>query len=102
MKRTQMQGDNADAWKGQGTAAPNSPELEIKDAQLIFGAIWRDLEGVLGRSRMRFPRELIMEIEEHYTDTHGYTELNLRRIRHTGTEWGNSMRHWKAGTRLRR
>ena len=61
-----MQGDNADALKGQGTAAPlvpaatNSPELEIKDALLIFGAIWRDLEGELGRSRMRFPRELIL------------------------------------------
>jgi adenylate kinase len=61
-----MQGDNAAAWKGQGTAAAlvpattNSPELEIKDAQLIFGAIWRELEGEFGRSRMRFPRELIL------------------------------------------
>ncbi|MBV8524447.1 MAG: nucleoside monophosphate kinase [Acetobacteraceae bacterium] len=66
MKRTQMQGENTDAWKGQGTATPvlpaatNSPELEIKDAQLIFGAIWRELEGEFGRSRMRFPRELIL------------------------------------------
>ena len=93
--------------------------------------------------------ECDMEIEEHYTDTHGYTELNFaafamlgrrfcprikdvkhqhiyridatmdygslltlwagltalsvhRRLSTTGTEWGNSMRHWKAGTRLRR
>jgi adenylate kinase len=66
MKPTQRQADNADAWKAQVVAAPlvpaviNSPELEIKDAQLIFGAIWRDLEGELGRSRMRFPRELIL------------------------------------------
>src|ERR1700731_176417 len=66
MKRPHMEGDNAAAWKGQGTAAPlvpaatNSPELEIKDAQLIFAAIWRDLEGELGRSRMGFPRELIL------------------------------------------
>jgi len=66
MERPQMQGDNAAAWKGQGPAtllvpgATNSPDLEIKDAQLIFGAIWRDLEGELGRSRMRFPRELIL------------------------------------------
>jgi adenylate kinase len=66
MKRTQMECENADARKGQGTAAPvlpgaiNSPQLEIKDAQLIFGAIWRDLEGEFGRSRMRFPRELIL------------------------------------------
>ncbi len=66
MKPTQMQDDKADARKSQGTAATlvpaatNSPELEIKDAQLIFGGIWRDLEGELGRSRMRFPRELIL------------------------------------------
>ena len=66
MKRPQMQDDNAAAWKGQGTAAPllptatNSPDLEIKDAQLIFGAVWRELEGEFGRSRMRFPRELIL------------------------------------------
>jgi adenylate kinase len=40
--------------------ATNSPDLEIKDAQLIFGAIWRELEEEFGRSRMRFPRELIL------------------------------------------
>jgi adenylate kinase len=66
MKRNQMESGNPDAWKGQGTraalvpAAKNSPELEIKDAQLIFGAIWRELEGESSRSRMRFPRELIL------------------------------------------
>jgi hypothetical protein len=66
MNRTQMQGDNASVSKGQKTAAPlmpaaiNSPELEIKDAQLIFGAIWRELEEEFGRSRMRFPKELIL------------------------------------------
>jgi len=66
MKRIQMQGDDAGAWKGQGTAASlvpaatNSPDLEIKDAQLIFGAIWAELEAEFGRSRMRFPRELIL------------------------------------------
>src|SRR3984893_15399031 len=66
MKRTQMESGSADAWKGQGPTVPlvpaakNSPELEIKDAQLIFGAVWRELEGELGRSRMRFPREVIL------------------------------------------
>src|SRR6516162_110226 len=66
MEHTQMQGDDAGPWKGQGTAvhivpaATNSPDLEIKDAQLIFSAIWRELEGKFGRSRMRFPRELIL------------------------------------------
>ena len=65
-KRSEMQADNANAWKGQGTgtslvaAVTNSPELEVKDAHLIFGAVWRDLEGEFGRSGMRFPRELIL------------------------------------------
>ena len=40
--------------------AASSPDLEIKDAQLIFGAIWRELEREFGRSRMRFPREFIL------------------------------------------
>jgi adenylate kinase len=64
MNPTQMQGDNASVWKGQGIAGPllpaNSPELEVKDAQLIFGAIWRELEGEFGRRRIRFPKELIL------------------------------------------
>src|SRR6516164_7290455 len=66
MKRIQMQGDDAGPWKGQGTAvhivpaATSTPDLEIKDAQLIFSAIWRELEGEFGRNRMRFPRELIL------------------------------------------
>jgi len=65
-KRAEMQADNANAWKGQGTGTSlvatvtNSPELEVKDAHLIFGAVWRDLEGEFGRSGMRFPRELIL------------------------------------------
>jgi adenylate kinase len=66
MTRTQMQDDDAGERKVQGTAVPllaaatNSPDLEIKDAQLIFAAVWRELEGEFGRSRMRFPRELIL------------------------------------------
>jgi adenylate kinase len=66
MEHTQIQADTAGTWKRQGMAAPlvpaatNSPELEIKDAQLIFGAVWRELEGKFGRSQMRFPRELIL------------------------------------------
>ena len=66
MKNTQANDDMAGTWQVKGTTAllitggMNSPELEIKDAQLIFGAVWRELEGELGRSRMRFPRELIL------------------------------------------
>ena len=42
------------------STATNSPDLEVKDAQLIFGGVWRELEGLFGRSQMRFPRELIL------------------------------------------
>lgn len=35
-------------------------DLEIKDAQLIFGAVWRELEQEFGRERLRFPKELIL------------------------------------------
>ncbi|MBV9997899.1 MAG: nucleoside monophosphate kinase [Verrucomicrobia bacterium] len=66
MKRTQKQADTAGPWTGHGTAAAvvptvaNSSDLEIKDAQLIFNAVWRELEGEFGRIRMRFPKELIL------------------------------------------
>jgi len=66
MKGTGRPVDKSDALTGEGPGAPlvpagiNTPELEVKDAQLIFGAVWRELEGKFGRSRMRFPRELIL------------------------------------------
>jgi adenylate kinase len=42
-------------------AAPTKrSDNEIKDAQLIFGAIWRELEAERGRERMRFPKEIIL------------------------------------------
>lgn len=37
-----------------------SGDLEIKDAQLIFGAVWRQLQQEFGRDRLRFPKELIL------------------------------------------
>ena len=47
-----------------GTTKPLSKEassdLEIKDAQLIFSSVWRALEQELGRSQLRFPKELIL------------------------------------------
>ena len=60
------QTDEVGTSKGQASGArglsvaANSPDLEIKDAQLIFGSIWRELEREFGRGRMRFPRELIL------------------------------------------
>jgi adenylate kinase len=38
---------------------PNS-DLEIKDAQLIFNRVWKELEGSIGRENLRFPKELIL------------------------------------------
>jgi adenylate kinase len=35
-------------------------DLEIKDAQLIFATVWRELEQEFGRSHLRFPKELIL------------------------------------------
>ncbi len=35
-------------------------DLEIKDAQIIFDAVWRSLEDELGRAQLRFPKELIL------------------------------------------
>src|SRR6266567_2874808 len=40
---------------------PASPvtDLEVKDAQLIFSAVWDDLLERHGRDNLRFPREFI-------------------------------------------
>lgn len=35
-------------------------DLEVKDAQLIFQGVWKELEGEYGRLRLRFPKELIL------------------------------------------
>lgn len=34
--------------------------LEIKDAQLIFGDVWRELANERGRDNLRFPKEIIL------------------------------------------
>ena len=35
-------------------------DLEIKDAQLIFNHVWKQLEEDYGRENLRFPKELIL------------------------------------------
>jgi adenylate kinase len=35
-------------------------DLEIKDAQLIFEAVWQELEADCGRESLRFPKEIIL------------------------------------------
>jgi adenylate kinase len=44
----------------QPPAAPASPDLEIKDARIIFEPIWDDLEAHFGRQHLRFPKEIIL------------------------------------------
>ena len=42
-------------------AKPAAPaDLEIKDAQLIFNHVWKELEREYGRAGLRFPKELIL------------------------------------------
>jgi adenylate kinase len=55
-----MQRDQIATGAALVASGTNFPDLEVKDAQLIFGAVWRELEGQFGRSQMRFPRELIL------------------------------------------
>ena len=39
---------------------PRSFELEVKDAQVIFDAVWEQLEEEIGHENLRFPKELIL------------------------------------------
>src|SRR6478735_1311511 len=43
-------------------AKPATPplDLEIKDAQIIFNHVWKQLERDYGRARLQFPKELIL------------------------------------------
>jgi adenylate kinase len=42
------------------SAAPSVEDLEIKDARLIFEAIWDQLEMDFGHEHLRFPKEIIL------------------------------------------
>jgi len=42
------------------SVATKRSDLEIKDAQLIFESIWRDLEAEVGHEHLRFPKEIIL------------------------------------------
>ena len=37
-----------------------SPDLEVKDAQMIFNSVWEELQTERGRENMRFPKEIIL------------------------------------------
>ena len=40
--------------------AQRLPDLEIKDAQVIFTTLWNDLEAERGRETLHFPKEIIL------------------------------------------
>lgn len=42
------------------TATPQHLDLEVKDAQLIFKAVWEELEDEVGHENLRFPKELTL------------------------------------------
>src|SRR6056297_3970820 len=57
------------SFDGNPVSTPNSDpikktpppaDLEVKDAQLIFNSVWKEMEDEMGRSQMRFPKELIL------------------------------------------
>ena len=39
---------------------PRSLDLEVKDAQIIFKAVWEELEAEIGHTNLRFPKEFIL------------------------------------------
>ena len=51
---------NDQAQLANAPAAPKRSDLEIKDAQIIFSSIWRELEAEFGAENLRFPKELIL------------------------------------------
>lgn len=45
---------------GEAKGSENFHELEIKDAQIIFSAVWEELEEEYGRDNLKFAKELIL------------------------------------------
>ena len=43
-----------------GKKAPLPVDLEVKDAQLIFNSVWKELEEKYGKANLHFPKELIL------------------------------------------
>jgi len=53
-----MNANNPNADPAKKTTIPF--DLEVKDAQLIFQSVWRELENDFGKKNLRFPKELIL------------------------------------------
>jgi adenylate kinase len=52
--------DAASAAPTPAPAPARITDLEIKDAQIIFGAVWGGLEADVGLENLRFPKEIIL------------------------------------------
>jgi adenylate kinase len=50
----------SDSAPNPAPAGPTPPDLEIKDASVIFDPLWEELEQEFGRENLRFPKELIL------------------------------------------
>ncbi len=60
-KPAQLQSSRVNSTIPVVPTKPGAPvDLEIKDAQLIFTRVWRQLESKYGRKNLRFPKELIL------------------------------------------
>lgn len=70
------------ATNTQTGASPNPPsvDLEVKDALLIFSAVWNELEAEFGRKNLVFPREIfwINGAPGAGKGTHTRTAMKLR------------------------
>jgi len=50
----------SDSSSSQPVTKLSTVDLEIKDARLIFDAVWQDLESEIGHENLRFPKEIIL------------------------------------------
>lgn len=50
----------SDATPATPATESRIPDLEIKDAQLIFNSAWQTLQAEVGRENLRFPKEIIL------------------------------------------
>ncbi len=53
-------GGKSDLFNAEVEKTAADPDLEIKDAHLIFTSVWQDLEAEYERENLRFPKEIIL------------------------------------------
>jgi len=53
-----MQSDDGTSIPGRQATSKKVEDLEVKDAQLIFQAVWHELEQEMGAENLKFPAEI--------------------------------------------